>query len=121
MSDDYSSTRFFKVVSHENNGDPTVQYAAWGNRTAALFFLGDLASNGYIDSDPNAQPDTTTPRTATVLYFFKDIKHQEDLQNHLTRILNFDFMDELNSRPPIGDVDVSRVLGDQLLVAALMA
>jgi hypothetical protein len=39
----------------------------------------------------------------------------------LEKILNFDFMDELNGRPPIGDVDVSRVPGDHSLLASLLA
>lgn len=119
MSDDYSSTRFYKVVSHENNGDETVQYAAWGHGAAALFVLGDAATNGYTASDPSFEPDPSAPRPATVLFLFKNIRHQAELQAELAKILNLDFMDEVADRPPIGDVDLSRFPADQLLLATL--
>ena len=121
MSDENASTRFYKVVSHENNGDQTVQYAAWGGSVAALFLLGDPPSNGYIDSDPSAPTDDTSPRRVTVLYLFRPIKHQDELRKKLEGILNFEFMDELNSRPPIGDVDTSRFPADHLVLAELFA
>ena len=122
MSEDNPSTRFYKVFSHENNGEQTIQFAAWGNSAAALFSLGDPHSNGYIDSDPNAQPDETSPRAVTVLYLFKNVRHQAELQTHLEQILNPGFfMDELADRPPIGDVDLSRFPADQMLLAGLFA
>ena len=121
MSEDYSSTRFYKVVSHENNGNQTVQYAAWGSGAAVLFVLGNLPANGYVDSDPNAPPDETSPRPVTILYLWKGIKHQDDIRVHLENVLNFEFMDELTNRPPIGDVDLSKYPADQLLLAGLFA
>ncbi len=124
MSDDdgYSSNRFYKVVSRENNGNQTVQYAVWGNGAAALFSLGDAPSNGYIDSDPNALPDETSPRPATVMFLFKHIKHEDQLRQHLEKILNFDFMTELENRPPIGAVDLTTFdSADRLLLAGLFA
>ena len=125
MSDDdgYSPNRFYKVVSHENNGNQTVQYAVWGNTAAAaLFTLGDAPSNGYIDSDPNAVPDETSPRPVTVMYLFKHIKHEDQLRQHLEKILNFDFMTELESRPPIGAVDLANFdSADRLILAGLFA
>lgn len=117
MSD---GTRFYKVVSHENNGDTTVQYAAWQDKNAALFLLGEPATDGFTASNPDAAPDESTPRRATVLYIFKDVKHQEQLQKHLEAILNLDFMDELPYRPPIGDVDMSRFPGETFLLGALL-
>ena len=121
MSDDYSATRFYKVVSHENNGDTTVQYAAYRDQAAVLFALGDPATNGYTASSPVEEPDPEARRPATVLYIFKNLRHPEDLQEQLAKILNLDFMDELPNRPPIGDVvNASSFPGDQLLLGELL-
>lgn len=117
MSD---GTRFYKVISHDNNGETTVQYAAWQDRNAALFSLGDPQADGLTASNPDTQPDESTPRRATVLYIFKDVKHQDQLRAHLDGILNVDFMDELPYRPPIGDVDLSRFPGETFLLGALL-
>lgn len=115
-----SDTRFYKVVSHENNGDTTVQYAAWRDKNAALFGLAEPQTDGYTASDPDRSPDTWTPRPATVLYIFKDVKRQDQLQKHLEEILNLDFMDELPARPPIGDIDMSRFPGETFLLGELL-
>ena len=117
MSD---GTRFYKVVSHENNGDTTVQYAAWQDKNAALFSLSEPATDGYTASNPDAPVDEFTPRPAIVLYIFKDVKHEEQLRNHVAEILNLDFMDELPHRPPIGDVDMSRFPGETFFIGALL-
>jgi len=120
MSDNYSPVRFYKVVSHDNNGDTKVLYAAWGNHAAALFTLGEPAENGYVASDPNAGPDTTTPRDASVLELYREVQSQDDLQKRIERLINLDFMDELPGRPPIGDVvNATSFPGAELILGAL--
>jgi hypothetical protein len=120
MSDNNLPTRFYKVVTHDNNGETKILHAAWRDRTGALFTLREPAVNGYVASDPNAEPDPTAKRDAWLLELYKNVRSQADLQGLIEKFVNLDFMDELADRPPIGDVLNARDFpGDELILGAL--
>jgi hypothetical protein len=120
MSDGTLPTRFYKVVSHEGDGEPKVQYAAWRVEDAVLFSLGEPDLNGLLASDPSLPPDTTTPRPARVLYLFRKVHSEAQLRKQIEEIVAIDFMDEVYDRPPIGDINLGNYQGDVLVIGPLL-
>jgi hypothetical protein len=120
MSDGTLPTRYYKVVSHEGDGEPKVQYAAWRVEDAVLFSLGEPALDGLTASDPSLPPDTSTPRPATVLYLFRKVHSEPQLRKLIEEIVTIEFMDELPDRPPIGDINLGKYQGDVLVVGPLL-